>query len=170
MNQEFRQKLLNWLCTILVVLAGTSLALLITWFITIPNVLYRDFDGDAYGLTVPLIEAFLLYPLLLVPSMLWHFLDFLEKHRPLHPYGRHICGYPAFLTALSLLITLFLLASTGYFTHNSCDDLNGALFYECFITISQWIMIPLFLALLGLLIICVTKIFATFDSLFLRAK
>ena len=170
MSLEFRQKLLNWFCTVMVVLGGTSVALLVTWSNTAPYVLDSSLEGDAYRLTAPLAEAFLLYPILVAPSMFWHLLDFLQENAPLHAGGRIICGYPAFLATLTLLTSLWLLASTGYFTHNSCDDLDGALFHQCFITISRWIMIPIFFCLFGLLVICITKLFATFDSLFLRAK
>ena len=168
MNDEYRQKLLNWFSTVLLIWAGTVLSLLITLFVTVPELRTNGLEGDA--LAAVFAEALIMYALFVIPTLFWHLLDFSQKHAPLNLWGRRICSYPAFLAVLSLVTSLWLLAGTGYFTHNSCDDLDGAYFHECYITISLWIMIPLLLGILALAVICLTKFFAAFDSLFLRAK
>lgn len=170
MNAAYRQKLLNYFCTVLLIWAGTFIGLLIVWTVGIPEVRSSGFTEVTYPALAMIAEALIVYVLLFPLALFWHLMDFIGKNRPSSPWWNRICDFPAFACALTSVIVFWLLAGTGFFTLNSCDALDGVYYHECFITISLFIMVPLFIAALALLVICAAKFFTTFHSLFLRKK
>jgi len=87
MSAEYRQKLLNWFCSVLLVALVTSLCLVAMWFIDRPwerpgwrgqPPALRHF-GDYAG---EVDEHVLLFPILLVLALIWHLFDLLQRGEP----------------------------------------------------------------------------------------
>lgn len=144
--------------------------MLITWFIGIPEQRESGISETLFPAVAALGEALMLYALLIPVALLWHFLDFVQANLPRSSLGKFLGSFQAFLSVMILLIVFWLLAGTGYFTYNSCDQLENAYFFQCSITVSRWIMVPIWCAIFSLVLLCTAKIFAALRSTFLRHK
>ena len=156
MTDAFRQKLLNFLCSMLVVLLLISGSALVAWFVAAPRMLAQPYGG-AYLTAWMMGEAFIVYAALAPPSLIWHLSNFLWSGKAKPGWAGWLFAYPVFLAALGITGFAWILASSGSFTYQDCPDLDGAFFYSCPIVISPWVMIPLYLGLVSLLILCVVQ-------------
>ena len=170
MTAAYRQKLLNWFCSVLIVCAGSVLMILISFYVDTSNTLSTRIDEDG-GETISLFaENLIAYFIFLIPAAFWHFSDFMQKRELYNPFNRFISSYRLFIISFLAWISTFLFAATGHFTRNSCDDMPDAYFHSCAISFSPWLEVALFASSLAVFCICLAKLTATLFSVFHRAK
>jgi len=154
---EYRQKLLNWFCSVALVLAFAALSPLIYWFVYLPDWIETSLTGEFAEVAGLLGETFLIYPLLLPVILFWHFWDFIQKDASAGRWSLRLAAYRIFVMVVVAAMTLWLLMASGVFTINSCHALDGALYFECYIHQPYWLMLPFLAAVCLALILCIAK-------------
>ena len=157
MSTTFQQKLLNLLCSALLVCLVTALCTAIAWFFDLRQLKNDYGSGDLLYVVGALGESLMIYVLLMSFVLFWHFWD-LVGPRPLS-VRKMAClvRYPAFVAILAALGSFLVLLGTGLFTRGSCEELDGALPQQCFILVSSWLVTPIYALMTGLVALCVIK-------------
>ena len=166
MSEDFHQKLLNWFCSATLSLFAASLAPLFFWLIDLPDLVERSISINLVDIAGPFGESFLLYAFLLPLFLVWHLFDFAQRGMPETALVAKLTKYRIFLWLMIAAISLFLLMDLGFLQYNSCDQLNGALYHECFVSPSLWLMIPWVVALGTAAILCLIKAIVSIHSVF----
>ncbi|MXO95828.1 hypothetical protein GRI34_05255 [Erythrobacter aquimaris] len=133
--------MLNWFCSVGLVLLITALSATISWFKTLPEkVAEGSFDPwFASGLMGETILTFVFY----LPIILsWHLFDFVEKKSSDRRFLKTLNRYPTLLLTMSASAFIYLAMGLGVGRYNSCDELNGAYFHSCYVGPAMWIMLP----------------------------
>lgn len=169
MTKDWHQKLLDWFCSVGVVLLTQVIALcqVLLWQIPHYFASVGQFYDDGYAAGI-IGETFVVLGILLPVIIFWHFWDLLQARPPRSLWGRRLSCFWNFSLVLGVTVFLWLLMGTGLFTTNSCDELKGALFNECYISISNWVMVPFAIAVCLLLILCAAKALASIGSRVMR--
>ena len=169
MTEAYRSKLLNWFCSVALLLTASALTPLFYWFIDLPKWMEISLSVDLATIVGQFSDSLLLYPLLFPIFLIWHLFDFIQRGLPERLWSTRLTSYGSFLSAMTLAIILFLLMDLGLFQYNSCDQLEGALFHQCYVRPSLWLMFP-WLAALGLaIVLCIAKAGFSIRSLFKKA-
>lgn len=154
----FRQKLLNWLCSIGIVMLATVVPFVHYWLVKLPDYQSRivgeiNLAGHFLMLSEQLI-FFVLYAPLIVG---WHLADFIERRAPLNEWLGRSLDYPSLFWLLSLASLLYVLMSVGFLEYNSCDALPLAMYHSCIVQPSLVLMIPWVIATILALLLCIVK-------------
>ena len=164
MTCPLRQKLLNWLCSIGLVLLTTILAIVIQWFEIAPLLLSEDAMGNSEAVW-RLAEPLLVYVLLTPVFLFWHFFDLIERQIDDAVPQAKFALYRSFLMVMIFGIVLLTMMSLGIWQYNSCDELDGALFHQCYIQSSFWLMGPWLAAMACAIFLCLFKAVYSIRSL-----
>lgn len=160
MTVEYRQKILNWLMSIGIVLLVTALYAVILWFWTIPEQTGYG-SNDLIYVAGPLAETFTIYVVLAPIFLFWHLFDFIERSVPQLGRAHHLTTYRTFISVMIVSIMMLLLMALGIWEYNSCDELDDAFFFQCIVRPSLWLMVPwLATMVLGLLLSLVKAAYA----------
>ncbi|WP_370177205.1 hypothetical protein [Alteriqipengyuania sp.] len=151
MSTSFRQKLLNLLCSALLVCLVTALCAAATWFFALPQ------HNNDYGSAGALGESLMIYVLLMSLVLFWHFWDLIGPCPRSVRMMECLFRYPAFVAILAALGSFWILVGTGLFTRDSCDEPGGALYHECYLSVSSWVLTPIYVLMAGLVALCVIK-------------
>lgn len=174
MSAEYRQKLLNFFCSALLVSLVTALCLVAMWFVDRPWELagWRDEPptirhfGDYAG-TVG--EYLLFFPILLVPTLIWHMFDLLQRSEPEGGFAAHFSSVRTWWIVIGLLGLTLVLSSTGHFTYTApCGGGFVFLWQDCYYT-KGVVWIPLIILLLFAPILCMGKAAISIRSLIKKA-
>ncbi len=112
---------------------------------------------DVVYTVVPLIEGLSNYFLLAPMFLFWHFFDFIEKSAPKSLLANRLTRYRAIFWLMLPSIVLLLLMAFKVWQYNSCDELPKALFHQCVISPSLWLLVP-WMILMGLAFLaCISK-------------
>ena len=167
MTDAFHQKLLNWICSVGLVLLATVLSMAIGWFKTVPEQMLEA-SFDTYYILWIVGESLLVYAFYFPVFLTWHFFDFIDgESSPTSPFSR-ATGYKTIFLTMLVSACLFLAMGLGVGRYNSCDGLDGALFHSCYVGHSLWIMLPWVFTILFALILSIIK--AAYSIRFLVKK
>tara|TARA_R110000824_G_scaffold30860_1_gene100983 strand:+ start:150 stop:662 length:513 start_codon:yes stop_codon:yes gene_type:complete len=166
LSDNFHQKLLNWFCSVTLSIFAASLPPLFFWLIDLPDLVERSISINLVDLAGPFGERFILYAFLLPFFLFWHMFDFAQRGVPMTAVVARLTKYQMFLWPMIAAISLFLLMDLDFLRYNSCDQLNGALFHECYISPSLWLMIPWIIAVGIAVILCAIKAAVSIHSIF----
>ena len=134
MTDAYRQKLLNWLCTIGLVLIATVLMPLRYWFFDLPELQSRILNPlELSSIAGPFAESFLYYVLVAPIALLWHLGHFIETRPPRYRFIEFASRYALFVSLIATSIALHLLMLLRVWEYDSCDELPDALFWECMV-------------------------------------
>lgn len=126
---------------------------------SIAALLGQSCRSDGWTCIATSAEPMALFQLLFLALAVWHVLDFVQNRKPENRFASSLAGYPVLFGTLSLLLVLFVLASTGQFhvTHCVTPEPNKAVFDGCDTRPHSLLMTPLYLLLLFLVILCMGK-------------
>lgn len=174
MTDAYRQKLLDWLTSVLLVALVTSLCLVAMWFVDRPWELagWRDEPpairhfADYAGIVG---EYLLFFPILLVPTLVWHLSDVIQRGEPQGVFAARLSSVRTWWIVMSLLGVTLVLRSTGHFSYTApCG--GGFVFYwqDCYYT-KGVVWIPQIILLLFVPILCMGKAAISIRSLIKKA-
>ena len=89
--------------------------------------------------------------------MFWHFFDFVENVTLKSAWGKKATSYAAIFGMMTVNLTLFVLMGFGLWQYNSCDQLEGVYFFQCYVRPSLWLMIPWLATLALAVLLCIIK-------------
>mgnify|MGYP006406851795 FL=1 len=164
MSEGYRQKLLNFVCSMFLAWSAGLIVANLSWFVTLRDGRAENGAVDPFPALYALGESLIILVIFLILAISWHLLDFAQRAISPIRFVRLSTRYSTFVLTLTGFILANILLSTGYFTSNSCEQLDGALFHECYITISPWILIPWGIFGVSLLVLNVLKAVDTMIS------
>ena len=169
MSTSFRQKLLNLLCSALLVCLVTASCAAVGWYTDL--LLYETGDDslDLSQMVGALGETLTIYCVLMSFVLFWHLWDLIGPSTRRARAITHLFGYSAFALILAALGSFLVLLRTGWFTRNSCEEQGGALYHECYLSVSSWVLTPTYILFAGLLALCVAKAAFVAASLIYRS-
>jgi hypothetical protein len=156
-NAAYRQKLLNWFCSMGLVLLAMIVSVTHGWFFELPDRVFSRDTFDIVDIVIVFGEPLILYPFFAAPLMIWHFFDFVEQAPPKSSWGKKATQYKAFFGVMTVNLALFVLMEIGLWKYNSCDDFKGVYFSSCYSGPSSWLEIPWFATLGVALLLCIVK-------------
>lgn len=167
MDEAFRQKLLNWFISILMLLSTVSVMLLISWFVRAPSVAETPYMTRGAEIAAMFSGVIAIFAILFFPIIVWHLLDFTERLNDGHQ-GRLVEFFSShFVLLLTMGVSQIagILIATGIADWNSCDDLPAGSFpYSCQIGLEWWANLLFFGPLLFSFILCIGKAAITIRS------
>lgn len=173
MQESSRQKLLNWLTSMVLVLAFTASSIALSWFVAAPSGMYGFRPVDIYGAAISLHASFLIYPFLFLPVAIWHLADGLQYSSPEAPSVSRLSGYPIFAIALSAAGVFAATMFSGVTMREVClpppADPNRFMFDGCALRPSLWIEYPAGALFFILIAICVVKTVVSLKTRFMSA-
>ena len=157
MTAAYRQKLLNWFCSLALLAVAMSASLIFAWFFDLPRWLYErqasEWDAIAWSMQNPMLNYIIYFPFLLF----WHLSDFSEARVANSTLLQRFLSYRIFAWTIFIALLLNNLMSIGLWESNSCEKLQGALHLQCFVETSPWLMKPWTLMDLLAIILCIAK-------------
>ncbi|MEM9500438.1 MAG: hypothetical protein AAF941_01205 [Pseudomonadota bacterium] len=160
MTEVFRQKLLDWFVSVLLLLTAISAMLLIFWFLRAPLAEDSPYMTRGAWVAVMAAEVIVFYAVFFPSILIWHLFDFAERARNRQPgrLARFIASHKLLVVTMGLSQIGAILSLTGRFHWNSCDDLPpGVLPHSCQVRVEPWIMALIFIPLLFSIILCMGK-------------
>ncbi|NRD88465.1 hypothetical protein C8024_01805 [Sphingopyxis sp. BSNA05] len=159
MTSEYRQKLLNWLTSMAILMAVTVFSLAAKWFLGLwmmTSVNTTDKFADIAG---PMGEAFLAYPIFFLPLLVWHSFDFIQEQKPNSRWAANLSSYPPLLASIAISGIAFILISSGEFTVMHCPEPMGPEFgfQHCFHGPATWLNFLFYMPLLISFLLCISK-------------
>lgn len=164
MSERYRQKLLNFICSMLLIWSAGLIIAYLSWLFALRGGRAENGAVDLFPALYVLGESLLIGVILSVFALFWHFLDFAQRAISPIRFVSLSTRYPTFAFAIAGFALTYILLSTGYFTSNSCEQPDGALFHECYWITSLWIWIPFTIFGISLLVLCVLKAVDTMVS------
>lgn len=169
MTEGYRQKLLNWFCSMSILLATAALSALLVWFVHVPRILGYGPPRDLVTIAGPFGESLVAYPIYFLPVAVWHLLDFLQA-RELHgTWGKRFTRYRNFAACTALSQLSFLLAVWGILNVTSCPE-GEFYFYQCTVGPPWWLWLIFTASSLLALALCIGKGIIAIRSLFQKAQ
>jgi hypothetical protein len=170
LTSAYRHKLLNWFCSILLVVALASLNITYHWFTTVPRLLERDIPLDISYLAGPVGGTLVMYAALFPVVLFWHFWDFVQRRTLISDIGATLSKYTIFLVSFGAASVIMLISNLGLFNTNSCDAIKDALHHACVISPPDWLAYSFFLTAGIALFLCVAKAAISIKSRFSKTK
>ena len=155
MTNAYRRKLLLWFGSVGLLLLTTVLSMLHYWFDRVADSFGRSDDFEF--IAGPLGENLVLYILVFPIVGFWHALDFLQRGSPKSPVALQLSAYSTFLAVIAVALFLYLLMAAGVLAYNSCEELDGAFYFQCIVRPSLFLLIPFLIALGIVLGLCIAK-------------
>lgn len=166
MTHSYRHKLLNWLCSVLLVSAFAGLNLAYDWFTTVPRLLEQGIPIDIGYLAEPIGESLIIYAVLFPVVLFWHFWDFVQQGTLVAGFSATLSKYRMFLMAFATASVILLAATLGLFDINSCDAIKEVMHSACMIIQPDWLAYSFFMTAGIALFLCVTKAVISIKSRF----
>ncbi len=167
MDEAFRQKLLNWFISILLLLSAASVMFLISWFARAPSVTETPYMTRGAEIAVSFGGVTVIFAILFFPVVIWHLLDFTERLND-GQQGRIVrffSSHTVLVLTMGISQIAGILIATGIADWNSCDDLPpGSFPYSCQIGLEWWANLLFFGPLLFAFILCIGKAAITIRS------
>lgn len=157
MSEAYRQKLLNWFCSMALLVLTTTLATSIAWFRHFPESIRGPGNIDIYWIASAISDNLLTYAIYFVPMVFWHLFDFIERSEPASLWTRSVASYRPLILLLFATMVLWLAVVAGLWEYNSCDELQGALHYACYVELSDWLFVPWMIGMGLALLLCIAK-------------
>ena len=174
MTDAYRQKLLDWLTSVLVVSLVTALCLVAVWFVVRPWELagWRDEPPtmlhfwEYAGL---IAESLVIFAILLVPTMIWHLFDIIQRGTPQGAFAARLSSVRTWWIVMSLLGGTIVLDASRLFSYTaSCYGSFVFLSQGCYYT-KGVLTIPMTILLLFIPILCMGKVVISIRSLIKKA-
>lgn len=170
MSDAYRQKLLNWFCSMLLALLVAALSASIVWFYKVPKSTAIYGHPDLTAIAGLIGESLMIYPIYFLPMAIWHFFDFIERQEPA-PLSRHrLTRWRTFLSTLIATTVFWLGMAMELWQYNSCDNLDGAFYFQCLVGPSPWLFWPWLLGMGVALLLCIAKAVFSIRSQFQKAS
>ena len=173
MTDAFRQKLLNWFISILLLLAATAAMLLVHWFVRAPLVEESPYISRGALIAVTAGEILILYAVLFFPILIWHLLDFAERSNALRssPLEMVFVNHTVLVVTMGISQITGVLIATGMAEWNSCDDLPDMVYpHSCRLSLEWWALILFFGPLLFSFILCIGRAVITIRSRLIKVQ
>lgn len=175
MTDGYRQKLLDWLTSMLLLILLTVLSLASYWFLDEPDVIVRPYGWDGVwkpelvDYAGPMGDTLSIFHSGFYPLAIWHLFDLLQRADPQAKWARILASSASLHTVLAVLCVLLPLLTSGYFTYvEPCGGGFVFLSQDCSY-IKGVLSIPLIILLLFLLILCMGKAAISIRSLIKKA-
>ncbi len=184
MTDAYRQKLLDWLTSMGMLILFTNLFMAAYWFFDRPDVRVRTYDMDGIASAPldwsiidwagPMGELLALYVPGFMVLALWHLFDLVQM-RPAREYPATLfASYAPLILLFTILGMLLVLMASGEFLHTVCaknpdgsDMIFG--FDTCQTLISPWLTWPAWIAMLLLVALTLGKGAIAIKSRFTKA-
>ncbi|MGB7369661.1 hypothetical protein [Erythrobacter sp.] len=160
MSENFRQSLLNWICSVLLILCFGAVSIAFRWFHDAPQ---HSGSSSSQDLTflIELADSIVVSMYLLPIALTWHFCDLMR----LPPSKSSIWvtifwSYPSWLYVLSVT-TFFGFLATSEVIQDPCASVIGSVHGWCEPGPPDWIVAAFFIALFVALAMCVVKVILT---------
>jgi hypothetical protein len=119
-TEAYRQKLLNWLTSMLMLLLISIIPLEYFWFFELPRITYFYID-DIRAILEPSLTW---YVVIFVPLFFWHLGDFTRNSGFSSAFARLVSGYKL-LAALLVALGLFVVLQTSTFLNDfGCPEVD----------------------------------------------
>lgn len=179
MTEVYRQKLLNWLASMGVLVLFTNLSMAAFWFFNRPAGRIRTYDANDET-TVPdgwnIIDwagpmgeiLFSVFSTGFLFCAIWHLFDVVQR-RPAQTYPASlVSSYSPFILTLAFLGLLTALTASGRFTYTACArNADGEIMFGfdgCGQYLAPWIEWPAWIAMLVLVALMLGKGIIAFTS------
>jgi hypothetical protein len=111
-DEDYRQRLLNWFCSILLLLLVCALTLLLAWRIITINFSFYGGPAGIDKYAGPMGVSFFAYVMYFPAIAFWHFCDFLERKQGKLPWKGWFSSYRSFLVLLLLASPIAVFAAS----------------------------------------------------------
>ncbi len=177
MSEAYRQKLLNWLISMMILCLCVALSLAAYWFFNRPDLMVRpagvpfpdDYELVDYAGAMGEIVA--LFVVGFVPVALWHMADLFDRKTARSRLTRWLSHAAPYQLALLILGLLFAMHASGEFSYVApCGGPMLVLSQDCYYTVpilripstvAFWAVISL--TILKVLIVATTRVRRRYD-------
>lgn len=155
MSEAYRQKLLNWWCSMLVLLLLAISAIAARWLFYVPFMMMMT---EVESVRIEwMLDPMLHYFIWFLPLAFWHVADAFQLGQPSGRWARAIASYPAMIGSFLLLSTTLVFMASGLWESSGfCGGSFLILMQACAFP-SLAFRIPANLSLWFLLILCMGK-------------
>ena len=121
-TDAYRQKLLNWFTSMLLVLLISMMPTLYFWFVRLPERMSYIRGVDEF--VFPLGESLLWYASGFVPLLIWHVGDFTNNYRSSSSLVRWLNSYKLIAGLLGVLGLSMILTASRFLDDLGCPEVN----------------------------------------------
>jgi hypothetical protein len=121
-TDAYRQKLLNWFTSMLIVLLISIIPILYFWFVRLPE--RMSYIRGVSEFVFPLEESLSWYATVFVPLLIWHVGDFTHKYRYSSSLANLVNGYKPLAGLLCALGLSVMLITSGFLDDLGCPELD----------------------------------------------
>jgi uncharacterized membrane protein YfhO len=168
MTDSQRQKLLNWLTSMLVLMLLTVLGLVHDWFVIIPERL--RWSQSVSDHVIVLANGLSVYMLLFIPVFLWHVSDFVQSSTSENQLVRAFASFRLFLASVILTCLASILMVSPWLNDLFCPVVElppGVFEFDgCGSWTPWWKEVLLLACLLSLCVLVLGKITVAIRSCF----